>query len=452
MFLANYEGINENEFKVILRSIILSLLIISEKSDIVLGINENIQKLINEFRNNSSNRKKIDSDFYLELLFIENFIEKYDIEILDLNARNYKITKELRLKARENLKSKEIIKYNFEIIDDALITNEFNLYWNQRLINGGYRGWRKKITNVIWKNEILNSNRLDDLFMYNYKREYDWQTTLEFISNRIECSKRQCGTKDTYERSYRIKNLLKDQPTYDTLFRRNTNKIEDNKCIRCKKNEIENWEHLWICEDNDNDLNEIIYESISRFEQILKESNQNEEVTIMRNFNIEFINILESPSIILRGKSRIWELIRGIYNNKFNDITKKKEERDLIKKLWRFVYNEIKNRIWIPRCDEVKRLEEKDGIKKAELRKRKNEKDTDLDNNSNSETKQRKNKKTKTTENIEKEKKNSVKIKNKITIATRDKLIGKVIDGINIEKNWDTTIKVQDYIEISHLD
>ncbi|CAB4418823.1 unnamed protein product [Rhizophagus irregularis] len=353
MFLANYEGINENEFKVILRSIILSLLIISEKSDIVLGINENIQKLINEFRNNSSNRKKIDSDFYLELLFIENFIEKYDIEILDLNARNYKITKELRLKARENLKSKEIIKYNFEIIDDALITNEFNLYWNQRLINGGYRGWRKKITNVIWKNEILNSNRLDDLFMYNYKREYDWQTTLEFISNRIECSKRQCGTKDTYERSYRIKNLLKDQPTYDTLFRRNTNKIEDNKCIRCKKNEIENWEHLWICEDNDNDLNEIIYESISRFEQILKESNQNEEVTIMRNFNIEFINILESPSIILRGKSRIWELIR------------------------------------------VKRLEEKDGIKKAELRKRKNEKDTDLDNNSNSETKQRKNKKQK---------------------------------------------------------
>ncbi|CAB4439657.1 unnamed protein product [Rhizophagus irregularis] len=446
MFIAKYEGINENEFKVILRSLILVLLILAEKSEIVLGINEHIQKLINEFRTNFSNRKKIDNEYYLELLYIDNFLEKHDIDLLELNAKNYKISKELRLKARESLKNEEIIKYNFEIVDDALITNEFNLYWNQRLINGGYRGWRKKVTNVIWKNEILNSNRLNDLFMYNHKKEFDWQTTLEFISNRIEFSKRQCGGIDTYERSYRIKNLLKDQPTYDTLFQRNTNKIEDNKCIRCEKKEVENWEHIWICEDNEFNLNEIIYESIHRFEEQLKESNQDENIEILRNYNIEFINILESPSIILRGKSKIWELIRSIYNNKFNDLTKKKEEKNLIKKLWRFTYKEIKNRIWIPRCDEVKRLEEKADIKKADLRKRKNDSINDLDSVSISDSDKGKIKKRKTTENIEKERKN--RLTKKISLATRDKLTGKVIDGINIDNFWDTTVKIQDYIDI----
>ncbi|PKC10132.1 hypothetical protein RhiirA5_374905 [Rhizophagus irregularis] len=244
--------------------------------------------------------------------------------------------------------------------------------------------------------------------MYNHKKEFDWQTTLEFISNRVEFSKRQSGNKDTYERSYRIKNLLKDQPTYDTLYRRNTNKIDDNKCIRCENKEIEDWDHIWICEDNDFNLNEIIYESIHKFELQLKESNQNDNVVTLRNYNIEFINILESPSIILRGKSRIWELIRGIYNNKFNDLTKKKEEQNLIKKLWRFTYNEIKNRIWIPRCDEVKRLEEKADIKKIDLRKRKNDPPNDLDRNNIIDSNERKiNKKRKTTKNIEKDRKNS---------------------------------------------
>ncbi|PKK67821.1 hypothetical protein RhiirC2_783026 [Rhizophagus irregularis] len=222
LLLAKHECTNENEFRIILRSLIIGIIIIEDKSEIILGINENLQKLIKEFRNNFSNRRKID-------------------------------TKDLRLKTREMLKEKEIaktIKYSFEIIDEALLVNEFNIYWNQRLINGGYRGWRKKITNAIWKNEILNSNKLDDLFMYNHKKEFDWQTTLEFVSNRIEFSKRQCNNKDTYERSYRIKNLLKDQPTYEILHQRNMNKIDDNKCIRCNKDEVGNWKHIWICDAN----------------------------------------------------------------------------------------------------------------------------------------------------------------------------------------------------------
>ncbi|PKC61474.1 hypothetical protein RhiirA1_466495 [Rhizophagus irregularis] len=235
-----------------------------------------------------------------------------------------------------------------------------------------YREWRKKVTEAIWKNEILNSEKLNDLFMYNFKEEFDWRSTLEFVSNRINFSQRQCNDKDTKERTYRIKNILKE-PTYEVLYRRNTNKIENDKCKRCGKEEKEDWEHTvygYVKITNSRTINEIVQESIYRFEKYLKDLNQNEEIEILRTYNFEFIRILESPSIILQGKNRIWELLRGVYNENFNSLTKKKEEKTLIKKLWNFTYDELKKKIWIPRCDEIKRLEDRENIKKLDLRKK----------------------------------------------------------------------------------
>uniref|UniRef100_U9SJC9 Uncharacterized protein n=2 Tax=Rhizophagus irregularis TaxID=588596 RepID=U9SJC9_RHIID len=289
-------------------------------------VNENIKKLLFEFINNLSNRRKIDNEFYLELLFIDQFLEKNGIQIVDSDEKEYKILTNLKKKVREMLKDKEL---------------------NNRIIAGGYRGWRKKITNAIWKNEILNSEKLNDLFMYNFKQEFDWKSTLEFVSNRINFSQRQCNDKDTKERSYRIKNLLKEQPTYNVLYKRNTNKMENDWCKRCGKEAKEDWEHT-----NSRKL------------------------------------------IILRGKSKIW--VRGVYNEKFNSLTNKKEEKVLIKKLWNFTYDEIKKRIWIPRCEEIKRLEDKVNIQKLDLRKKRERLNEKLEDGT------EKIKKIKTEENIEK--------------------------------------------------
>ncbi|EXX73798.1 hypothetical protein GLOIN_2v1771092 [Rhizophagus irregularis DAOM 181602=DAOM 197198] len=442
IFLANHECNNENEFKLILRSIIVGILLISENSEVILGINEKVNRLIFEFINNFSNRKKIDSEFYLELLFLEEFLEMNNIELIEENEKIYRIIKEKRKEMQEMLKNKNIIntiKYNFELIDEGLTTNEYNLIWNNRLITGGFRSWRKSVTNAMWKNEILNSEKLEDLFMYNYRKEFDWITSLEFISNRVEFSQRQCGAKDTIDRSYRIKNLLKEQPTYKILYKRNTNKIDTDKCIRCGKKEQEDWEHIWTCEDNEFSIDEIIRESPYKFEKILLESNQSEELDILRNYNCEFINIIESPSNILLGKGRKWEVIRGIYNNKFNDLSKEKKVKDLIKKLWIFTYEEIKKRIWIPRCEEIKRLEDKAQIKKSDLRRKRDGKeilteefrDIQLD----------KIKKQKTTEKLE-EKTKKIKLKKQISIVTLDKMKGSITDGNNIARSWDTTIKI----------
>ncbi|PKB94238.1 hypothetical protein RhiirA5_439244 [Rhizophagus irregularis] len=225
-------------------------------------------------------------------------------------------------------------------------------------------------------------------------------------SNRTTFSKRQCSIEDTRERSYRIKNLLKELPTYEILFKRDVNCIEDNLCMRCGKKESETWDHMWICEDNEATLDKIARESIRKFEEYLKDNDRIEDISILRDHNVNIITILEEPSNILLRKCRIWEILRGVFiNDRFNKLTNIKGERYIIKECWNFIYNEFKNRIWQPRCDEIARLEQIIGIQKQDLkRKRKQELNEEED-------------------------------------ITRDRLIGSITDGINIEYIWDLTTK-----------
>ncbi|EXX77383.1 hypothetical protein RirG_024220 [Rhizophagus irregularis DAOM 197198w] len=128
-------------------------------------------------------------------------------------------------------------------------------------------------------------------------------------------------------------------------------------------------------------------------------------------------------------------MIRGIYNNKFNDLSKEKKVKDLIKKLWIFTYEELKKRIWIPRCEEIKRLEEKAQIKKSDLRRKRDEKEEERDLQLEIIKKQ------KTKEKL-KEKIKKTKIKNQISLVTLDKMKGSITDGNNIARSWDTIIKL----------
>jgi hypothetical protein len=119
MLLAQYESTNENEFKILIRSVIIGLLIICEKSEVILRINEYVSNLLYEFTKNLSNRKKIDSEFYIELLFIENLLKNSNIDIIDYNKEVIEIKK----KARGMLKDKNIVMtivHKIEIIEEAL--------------------------------------------------------------------------------------------------------------------------------------------------------------------------------------------------------------------------------------------------------------------------------------------------------------------------------------------
>lgn len=56
--------------------------------------------------------------------------------------------------------------------------------------------------------------------------------------------------------------------------------------------------------------------------------------------------------------NRMWEIVRAIYNINFiNQLSNKKESKGVVKKLWNFIYEEIKRRIWIKRCEDIVELE-----------------------------------------------------------------------------------------------
>ncbi|PKK65711.1 hypothetical protein RhiirC2_808487, partial [Rhizophagus irregularis] len=297
---------------------------------------------------------------------------------------------------------------------------------------GEFKGWQKKVTEVKWKNEILNSKKIEDLFYYNFKNEFDWVTSLKFISNRNKCSFWQTNVNDTKDRAYKIKNLIKELPTYEVLKRRNVEDIEEALCPRCNETN-EDWKHIWICEKNEKNLNVILEESVIKYRTELEKSDK-EKFEFFMEIEYNFLNILYENSSILHNQSRIWELLRGVFNNKFYDLGKKKFEKDIIIDFWSFCYDQIRKEIWIKRCDEVAKIETNQGFKKKDKRKRKERKNLEI------EERDRENKKLK---KIEKEIKNQEKIvENSIKLATSDLLKNNILDKKSISDKWGSTVKI----------
>ncbi|PKY52216.1 hypothetical protein RhiirA4_469716 [Rhizophagus irregularis] len=52
-----------------------------EKKDVLLGIDEKVRRCLENFMKNLSNRKRIDEDYYLEMLAIEKFLQDEDMKL-----------------------------------------------------------------------------------------------------------------------------------------------------------------------------------------------------------------------------------------------------------------------------------------------------------------------------------------------------------------------------------
>lgn len=269
-FNGKYEVILENEYKVLIRSLIIGIILLNSNSEVMIGIDEKILKIIKESREYLSTRWRLDNEYYMELLVIEKFLSQMDIRMVSCSAKevkNIKICRDEMKKILLQMKEYKNETYRIDVNVEGLVTDEFNLYWKHNLVLGDLRGWRKKVSEGIWKNEILNSKKIEDLFYYNYRNEFDWVKSLKFISNRNKFSFWQCADEDTKERAYKIKNWIKELPTYSVLFKRNVEGIKNNICPRCNKEE-EDWYHLWKCDEIS--VREIILASVCDFETKLE--------------------------------------------------------------------------------------------------------------------------------------------------------------------------------------
>ncbi|POG65603.1 hypothetical protein GLOIN_2v1781566 [Rhizophagus irregularis DAOM 181602=DAOM 197198] len=84
-------------------------------------------------------------------------------------------------------------------------------------------------------------------------------------------------------------------------------------CPRCNE-DIEDWEHIWVCEANEFEIDELIRKSIYEFELKLQKE------------------VMDQQSQVLIGKKRFWELLRGVYNEKCEVVAELEKERGLEKR------------------------------------------------------------------------------------------------------------------------
>ncbi|GBB88127.1 hypothetical protein RclHR1_14650002 [Rhizophagus clarus] len=127
---------------------------------------------------------------------------------------------------------------------------------------------------------------------------------------------------------------------------------------------------MWTCSDNEQEIREIVEEAVEIEIKKKKSEKKTDELQIIQDILCPFVDILYDNSNILVKKTREWELLRGIFNNRFDLITKKIEERLIIRQLWETIYDHIKNKIWIKRCNRVNEIEKEKGITKLDKRKK----------------------------------------------------------------------------------
>ncbi|RGB27010.1 hypothetical protein C1646_820040 [Rhizophagus diaphanus] len=92
----------------------------------------------------------------IEILTIEKFLQDEDTKLDILDIRKYIRRKGKNGKFLLEMKKSNLETYEIEVKDEGLTINEFNLYWKYDLISGELRGWHKKLLYKREVNEIIN--------------------------------------------------------------------------------------------------------------------------------------------------------------------------------------------------------------------------------------------------------------------------------------------------------
>jgi hypothetical protein len=220
----------------------------------------------------------------------------------------------------------------------------------------------KKYNDINNKANQMTISNLRYTFAHNVTQEIDWNLTLRFISNKNKSRNNITNDEDTKERAYKVKNFLKELPTYEVLYRNNIYGIDSATCLLCKK-ENEDWDHIWHCEENNNETDEkILFEVLTKMEK-----NEDEKDIIKYRYAIE--NFVMEPSKVLKnGAKKIQEVKQGLVNRRWSEMGTIKDDKKLLFKVFEYLYERYK-KIWRDRCIKIVKLEEEKGITKMKKRK-----------------------------------------------------------------------------------
>ncbi|PKK59994.1 hypothetical protein RhiirC2_793996 [Rhizophagus irregularis] len=319
-----------------IHGIIILLIIIASSTSISIEIKKSLIWILENFQGEDSDRKKINSKYFLDLNVVMNLIESKNLiikwkELPKKFVSN--VTEQNEPHNRTDNRNDEYLKISLTNLD----YNLFVLRWKKNIIHGDFRNHVKVHNQLKYKSDILMSHYLEDVFYQNELQEIDWKRTFNFLKKGTSLKTFYTSNEDNSLRSYKIKNFLKILPTYNLLYERNSAHVIIDLCPRCEK-EPETWEHIWICENNDTTEYDVFIKLMIEIEEEYKNGDNEDLVKFkaLRILNAELAFFMQEKSkvLILGSLTKVREITRGLFNNKLYDFTRNKIERQVVDEIW----------------------------------------------------------------------------------------------------------------------
>ncbi|EXX64035.1 hypothetical protein RirG_146640 [Rhizophagus irregularis DAOM 197198w] len=217
-------SINEdmNEMKRILITLIITIGLLPDDKYVNIEINKKFIIELEIFKNETSNRRKIDYKNYTLLKFLHQIISEKKLQV-NWSHNDFEDISDFNVKI-EGMK-KELMKNASSMLDIGIIwsnilVDEYNLRWNNFIIEGCYRKWAKDLSYLNNKAEMMLLKQLEQLFVINISFDINWQISFMLIRNEIKVLNSSTSAMDTQTRVFRIKNFIQSLPTYDVLYQR----------------------------------------------------------------------------------------------------------------------------------------------------------------------------------------------------------------------------------------
>ncbi|CAB4381013.1 unnamed protein product [Rhizophagus irregularis] len=168
-----------------IHGIIILLIIIASSTSISIEIKKSLIWILENFQGEDSDRKKINSKYFLDLNVVMNLIESKNLlikwkELPKKLVSN--VTEQNELYNRTDNRNDEYLKISLTNLD----YNLFVLRWKKNIIHGDFRNHVKVHNQLKYKSDILMSHYLEDVFYQNELQEIDWKRTFNFLKKEIE--------------------------------------------------------------------------------------------------------------------------------------------------------------------------------------------------------------------------------------------------------------------------
>ncbi|CAG8548587.1 14454_t:CDS:1 [Dentiscutata erythropus] len=216
-----------------------------------------------------------------------------------------------------------------EFISAKIIANNFFAIMKKQTLLYNMNFTIKIIQQMEKYNNWLNQERIKQL--QNAHHGINWKLVYEYLSLKDKPSIKKTNPKRSKLKSFKIKMLTDELPTFANLYKRHSTKYKSSNCHRCNI-EIENKIYWLICKNNSTKLNQIISQAIDKTGSKNKKVGQQQCQNLSNFRRIHVINQIP---------------IRVIIPEKYQISTSVIAIKDIVK-LYNIIVSYIHEEIWIP--------------------------------------------------------------------------------------------------------